>query len=399
MGAEEQNRNEFFSRIIAELSVQSPGGEDLQSKIRRLREELKNAVGHEGTVFGKIRGLVESFREIIPDEKQRYHAAIKALSATSKLSVQEIVKAVNTQAEELKILEKGLVAALPGWREELKAMETRSRQIRDEITQLRDIIGRLENEEKGIISAMASRQKEMGQIEKSVGEIFSDIGAEIAALKKKVEECTTESAAPAPQPVAPPPRPAPVPAEIFPGEPGGGAQASENLVSPPAAQDAGAQKKCPMCGGRMDFNINEKIWMCYSCAYEEAGKDEVPVKNGEKSEVAAPPVAQQDTEWQRRCPMCGGRMNFHANEQVWLCYTCAHEEGRGEARSEKLIEFESSSPSDEESGSDEPIRGSLPSKGQQPAKKKTCPSCRKKMNFYEDERIWRCPYCEYERRI
>ncbi len=379
---------------MAELSVQSPGGEDLQSKIRRLREELKKAIGHEGTIFGRIRGLVESFREIIPDEKQRYHAAIKALSATSKLSAQEIVKAVNSQVEELKILEKSLVSALPSWREELKAMETRSRQIRDEITQLREIIGRLENEEKGIISAMASRQKEMGQIEKAVGEVFTDIGTEITALKKKVEECTAEGAAP--QSVAPP-RQAPALADIFPGAPGGGAPAGD-VAGASAQQDAGLQKKCPMCGGRMDFNIKEKIWMCYSCAYEEEQKDEVPAAGGEKSEIGAP-SPQQDTEWQKKCPMCGGRMNFHANEQVWLCYTCAHEEGRGEAKSEKSIEFESSSPSEEMSDSEEPIKGSLPSKSQQPTKKKTCPSCRKKMNFYEDERIWRCPYCEYERRI
>ncbi len=111
MGAEEKNRNEILSRIAADLFVKTKGGEELSSKIHRLRDEIKKIIESEDTIFGKFHGLVESFREIIPDEKQRYNAAIKALSTTSKVSRQDIAKAVNNQLEELKILEKGLLSA------------------------------------------------------------------------------------------------------------------------------------------------------------------------------------------------------------------------------------------------------------------------------------------------
>ena len=116
MGAEEKNMNEILSQIVADLFVKSKGGEELSSEIHRLRDEIKKVIESEDAIFGKFRGLLESFREIIPEEKQRYNAAIKALSTTSKLSRQEIVKAVNNQLEELKILEKGLMPALPGAR-------------------------------------------------------------------------------------------------------------------------------------------------------------------------------------------------------------------------------------------------------------------------------------------
>lgn len=76
-------------------------------------QRSKKVIEGENTIFGKFRELVESFEEIIPEENQRYHAAIKALSTTSKLSRQEIVKAVNIQLEELKPLEKSLMSALP----------------------------------------------------------------------------------------------------------------------------------------------------------------------------------------------------------------------------------------------------------------------------------------------
>ncbi len=384
--------------------MQSQGGEDLSTKTRRLREEIKKIIESEDAIYGKIRGLVESFREIIPEESQRYHAAVKALSATSKLTRQEIVKGVDNQLEELKILEKGLLSALPGWREELKAMETKARGLRDDIARLRETIGRLESEEKGILSGMAVRQKEMELVEKSVGEVFADIGAVITSVRKKLEESSVESA----------PAPALKTSQKS-GHPGGrtaaGVQTSEVLEPTPPQQDMEWQKKCPMCGGRMDFHLKENKWMCYTCAYEEAKKEtaaEPVLSTGGEKSASLESSSQQDTAQQKKCPMCGGRMDFHANEQVWMCYSCAHEEKGVYANTPDHPPAPASifpEPSTDLSSDEgnEPIRGSIqepsPSKKPQSAKKKTCPSCRKKMNWHEEDRAWRCPYCEYERRI
>jgi DNA repair exonuclease SbcCD ATPase subunit/ribosomal protein S27AE len=268
MGAEEKNMNGILSRVVADLFVKSKEGEELSSKIHRLRDEIKKVIEIENTIFGKFRELVESFREIIPDENQRYNAAIKALSTTSKLSRQEIVKAVNNQLEELKILEKGLMPALPAWRDELKVMEVKSREMRDEISKLREKIERLESEEKEILDDMAAREKDMELVEKAVGKLFSDIGAEIANSRKKVEEFTAESAASQQNPPGIS-SPRDIPGE---GKRGGG-QKSE-ILEP--SGDSEWQKKCPMCGGRMDFYINEDRWQCYACGYEELNKDDVP---------------------------------------------------------------------------------------------------------------------------
>ncbi len=417
MGAEEKNRNEILSRIVADLSVKSKDGEELSAKIHRLRDEIKKVIENEDTMFGKISGLVESFREIIPEEKQRYNAALKALSATSKLSQQEIIKAVNDQLGELKILEKGLLSALPGWRDELKATETKSREMRDEISKLRERIGRLENEEKEILSGMAAREKEMERVEKAVGEIFADIGSDITYTKKRVEEFTAEGTVS---------QPIPSKDSIFPSEKKGGEQKSAIHEPAMPQQDTEYQKKCPMCGGRMDFHLNEKKWMCYSCAYEELEKEKGggEQKSEKKSEIHEPSVSHQDqdTEHQKKCPMCGGRMDFHMLEDLWICYSCAYElkkdevPGKSEKNSVQTNKLEISPTSESIFDLDiptlssreyrepinDPIQGSIP--GSSPhkkpsSKKKTCPSCRKKMNWYEEERAWRCPFCEYERRI
>ena len=263
MNAEEKNRNEILSGLVADLFVKTEGGEELSSKIHRLRDEIKKVIESDDAVFGKFRELMASFEVIIPDEKQRYNVAIQALSTTLKLSRQEIVKAVNNQLEELKILEKGLMPDHSGWRDELKVMEARSRELRDEITKLREKIGRLETEEKGILNGMASREKEMELVVKAVGELFAEIGAEITSIKKRIEEFTAESTAS--QPIWPSDS---VKSGVPRGEKGGIEQKSE-IPESSAPPDPEWQKKCPMCGGRMNFHSKDELWLCYTCAYEE----------------------------------------------------------------------------------------------------------------------------------
>ncbi len=413
MSAEVKNMNEILPRIVADLFEKSKGGEELSSTIHRLREEIKKVIESEDTTFGKFRKLVESFREIIPEEKQRYNAAIQALSTTAKVSRQDIVKAVTNQLEELKILEKGLLGAPSGWRDELPVMEAKSREMRDEISKLREKIGRLESEEKEILKGMAEREKEMALAEKAVGELFTDIAAEITSINKKVQEFIAESATTKPIP----PRDA-IKSDILSEEKGGGEQKSEIRESS-APQDTEWQKKCPMCGSRMNFHINEQMWKCYSCAYEELKEEK---RGGEQKSEIRESSTPQDTEWQKKCPMCGGQMNFHINEQMWKCYSCAFEESKeGEVSDKSEVKREHTNARKTTLASDpifdpspyfavplasltsnesrESTKESSPSNDQSSNKKKNCPVCHKKMQWFKMEKAWRCPFCEYERRI
>jgi hypothetical protein len=395
VGAEENNMNEILSRIVADLFVKSKGGEELSSKIHRLRDEINKVIASEDTIFGKFRGLVESFRDIIPEEKQRYHAAIKALSTTSKLSQQEIVKAVNNQLEELKILEKGLMPALPAWRDELKVMEARSREMRDEISKLREKIGQLESEEKGILTGMAAREKELALAEKAVRELFTDVGVEITSIKKKVEEFTAESTASQPSP----PKDS-IKSDIFPSEKKGGGERKNEIPGSPAPQDTEWQKKCPMCGGRMDFYHQEEIWQCYSCAYEELKKDEVLVDSEEKSEPANAPqpapaskpssdIYEEPTKDEVQDESEEQREPANAPQPA-----PASKPGSG-ASPLRAVHLGSLSSNEDQ----EPRKESSLSINQPSSKKKTCPVCHKKMDWHQTEKTWRCPFCDYERSI
>jgi hypothetical protein len=335
-----------LSEIVADLFAQPAGGEDPSSRIQRLRDEATAVIGGEDTVFGRLRGLLASFREIIPDEKQRYLAALKALSTTSKLGPQEIAKAVNGQLEELKVLEKGLIPTLPGWRDELKAMGARSQQLKGEIVQLRERIAQLENEERAVLTGIAAREKELELAEKTMKALFADIEAEITAVKKKVEEFTTDAPAAQPGPVKEPPK------NGVPGEQKAGIQAA------PPPQDTKFERKCPMCGGRLNLLELEKKWQCYTCAHEEATEDAVQGTSEEKNDPMSASKPEPD-----RSPSFS------------------------EPPASMAGEYQGSK------------KGTSPSDSKPSSRKKTCPVCRKTMFWFPDDHAWRCPSCHYERRI
>jgi DNA repair exonuclease SbcCD ATPase subunit len=270
-----------LSQIVADLFATPTEGKELSAQIQRLGLEIRLVVQSEDTIFGKFRGLLESFREILPDEQQRYQAALQALSTTTKLSRQEIIKALSGQLEELKIIEKNVMPSLTGWRDELSTMEARSQGLKAEMANLHARITQLEGEEKTVQAAMAVRQKDLEGAEKTIRQLLADIGAEISALNKKAEELTAEATAAQPAPPAPKP-PAVQPAQ-------------------PAAQPA--PQKGPV-------------------------KNDVPVKkkDAEKKVEIQPPPPQQDTKFQKKCPMCGGPFHLLELEKIWQCYTCAYEE-------------------------------------------------------------------------
>ncbi len=459
MCAEERNQNVILSQIIADLFASSRNGDDLQAKILLLRGEINKVIDSEDTIFGKFRGLVESFREIIPDEKQRYNAAIKALSTTVKLSRQDIVRAVSNQLAELKVLEKGLMGTSSGWRDDLRVMEAKSREIKDEISRLRERIGQLEIEEKAILNSMATRGKDVDLVSRAVGQLFAEITAEITYINKKVAEVDAESAPS--QPV--PPR-APVKSDVPVQEKVSVEPKSESPV-PSAPQYADLQKKCPLCGGRMVFYSNERMWRCFSCAHEELQEEKgsvepQSVEQGsveqkiEIPEPAAPqyadsqkkcpmcggrmdfyggenkwrcfscafeelkeerrvfeqkieipePIEPQSTEFQKKCSMCGGRMDFYSGENKWICFVCAFEESANGEVQDKEVQDKSEENNKHTrapeftSVSDPVFDPSKPSHHQPPTKKKPCPVCHKKMNWAQEARTWRCPYCHYMRK-
>lgn len=350
-----------ISQIVADLLAQSVEGKDVSSQIQHLGEEIRRIVQRDETIYGKFRRLLESFLAIIPDEQQRYLAALQALSTTAKLNRHEVMKALNGQLEELKIVEQGAMPSLAGWLDTLKAMEARQQAIKSELGQLRERIAQLESENRMLLSLKAAREQNLGQAEKTIRGVFAAIGAEIIAVNRKMAELPAEGAAgqagpPPAQPAPPVAQPAVLPAPVKNAAP---VEKPAEIQAAPAPAETKYQKKCPMCGGSFNLLEFQNLWQCFSCAYEEPASG--AVQGTSESRNAPAPAPDQDPIVERSSPFLGSEGS--------LADDLGGPKGPSELDNQPAI------------------------------KKKTCPACRRKMYWYPNEKAWRCPDCQYERRI
>ena len=338
MGSEEKYKGKGFLNDLLAKAKES-GGFD----VVRLRDEIRKEIETEDKIFGKFLGLVESFQDIISEEKQRYNAAIKALSKTSGVSRQNVLEAADNQLEELKMFEKGVMSALPDFRKDLKAMESKSKEIKSEIAKLREKIGQLQKEEQKILDGMSIRERDMKAVEESVGKIFTEIGSEITGIRKKIEEFAAEKAPP--QPIAPP-----VVESHKLEEEKEGIEEGSKIEWTSEPEETEGVRRCAMCGGQMDFNIQYGMWMCYACGHEEPATDDTEGASELTAAAELAAVAEQ-----KPTPV--------ASEPSAV-----------------------------------PLAAS-PSVKRPLSRKKPCPSCRKQMDWNEEEKTWRCSFCNYERRV
>src|SRR5512143_651462 len=344
--------------------------------MQRVRDEIKKLAEREQTTFGQFLGILESFRTIIPDEKQRYQAAIQALSATVKLSKDGLLNAIGDQLTELASMEKSIMPSIPGQRNQLAGWDTRAEGIRSEISQLRDRIAQLENEEKGIVTYLTARQQELDYVEKSMQQVFATVGSDIIGVKDKILEYTAEAAAAQPPAQAvpeasaqPEPQMPEQPAAEAPPEPKEAAEQAIEIAEPPAL-DPNFQKQCPRCGGVMNFHAIGDGWVCYACAYEESGKGRVE----SDSDRAA--------SYERRVPSDKEHAPDKAQSSpppIWP--------GDSQATSTELPHRKK--PSEDQ-------QSNKSSSAKEWTQKKTCPVCRITMLWYPEDRAWRCRSCSYE---
>ncbi len=341
--------------IIFDLLAKAKEKEGLD--VVRLRNELREKIEAGDKTFGKFRELMESFQDIIPQEKQRYHAAIKALSTTSGISRQNIVESAKNRLEELKIVEKGVLASLTGFNDELKAMESRSNKIKSEIAKLREKIADFEKEEQEILADIEARGRDTKVVEDGVRKVFGDIEAEISDIKEKIEEFTGEKGSSLP--ITTPDS----------GESQKRDDEREGIEIEAAIpqEETKWTKKCPLCGALMNFHTSESMWKCYTCGNEEMKKDDAEGSD-ELSKDEDPPLALEPDASTGPAVAVESTVSFE------------HEL--------TPVAFEPASVSS---------KRSPPAKRPSP-RKKTCPVCRKQMMMREEDKTWTCNFCGYQRR-
>ncbi len=132
------------------------------------------------------------------------------------------------------------------------------------------------------------------------------------------------------------------------------------------------------------------------------GADEILSGSAVEAEIQ-PMSESQDAEGQRKCSVCGGQSMWYESEKIWKCYVCGHEEKEDPGTQGVGGNRAGSAPT--QAKKPEPPRAMTAAAPQeiassqkpQAAKTKTCPICKKNMEWHDMEKSWRCPFCKYQR--
>jgi hypothetical protein len=279
-GSGEERKKSLLSRLTKNLfsevdryletgSFSKPPGRRLSLESGKLTDEIRKEIEREGEPLKKFLELVDSFKDIIPEEDKRFNAALKALGHAAGLVRKDVVGAADRQLEELKKQQEIFSYSVAHRRRELKSMGTKSREIRTQVAELRDRIRRLEEQEKEMLSNMEEGEREIASTEERFGSIVGDLGREIAGIKQRIlehipeaplpgEKTTGEAPRPRKKAVAPAPQAAPAVEDP-----------ARELKRPEEKKASGSARQCPVCNNQMDWYEVEKKWKCFVCAHEE----------------------------------------------------------------------------------------------------------------------------------
>jgi hypothetical protein len=213
--------------------------------------------------------------------------------------MEDVLKAVDEQVEELHNQRKNMAASVAEQKSLVKLKQKKAQELRSQINLLSDSIKRLEQEEKDILISVATGETEIKMIEERLDAVIHLLRKEIEDIKGRL---TSNLAKPAPEPEAGP----------KPGKPVKKASVKEEEE---ALTDAEEEEERPR----------------RKRAREEEEEEENGVTSPLDSALESPmeeetPSDKQKKARQKPCPVCSNQMDWYSYDKKWKCFVCGHEE-------------------------------------------------------------------------
>lgn len=231
----------------------------------QLIEGIRSELEKESGVLRKFLGLVESLRDIVPEEDKRYHAALESLSQTIGVSKEDIVRAADRQLSEFENQKKSFALSLVERRAEMKVLLARANHIRSEASRLQEEINRLEEEEKSILANVKAEEAALRTTEENFAVAVEKLEKEIGETRSRIRRYLLEGAPPPDEPLMR------LHVEDDAETVVGGEEADDfgdTTLRPPAEKASVNTKTCPNCKNQMDWYDFDKKWKCFVCAHE-----------------------------------------------------------------------------------------------------------------------------------
>jgi len=168
--------------------VNSPVGDQSIGDSAGLADRVRADIAGRGQALAQFLALATSFAEIIPEESGRYRAALKALEKTGNVTRKEVLRAANDQLRALGAQREVFAGTVSRKRDELKTRGSGADAIRARIAELQQNIGRLQEEEQGILRDVALEEGKIKAAEEGFSSLLSTMETEIKASQEKIEK-------------------------------------------------------------------------------------------------------------------------------------------------------------------------------------------------------------------
>lgn len=148
-------------------------------------DQLADAISAKGKSYDVFTGMLNDL-SVIPDEKQRFEAALKALARTSGMSVDELIHALDAKAETLKAESDEFSGVLEDKHKTIQGLTAEITAIDQKIAEIEAEKQRLLGEKKGIEANQQELQEKASKAETDFGNAIKKIQAELREARAKI---------------------------------------------------------------------------------------------------------------------------------------------------------------------------------------------------------------------
>jgi DNA repair exonuclease SbcCD ATPase subunit len=259
--------------VLNRRAVNDPGGAEnmeqpLSLESSRFLESIRAEIKKAGGELQKFLSLVESLREIIPDEAKRYEAASKALQESAGITRDAILAAAENQLSALGNQKKRIAQSVTAPDAVNNPLASKLEETRTRISEFKGALRKLQDEEKEILASLASEEKKGKTAEKGLDSLIRSIEEEIGEIRDKVLCYLIQGGSLSIVPESEPLENMHAAGEHTDAEPEADLISPMSVEPPADAKDAGV-RPCPSCQNRMDWYEVDGKWKCFVCAHEE----------------------------------------------------------------------------------------------------------------------------------
>jgi hypothetical protein len=152
----------------------------------QIYETLQEAIGEKGSAFTKFMEMLKTFEDVIGDELTRYKSAMKAVNKTGGITLEQILKAIETRVSALQAEREKFNSTLTERGSNIDSMTAELKAKEDDIIRHQAEIDRLKKEQDKIKGNVAKEKARIEEVRANFDVTVNALEEEHTQAKEKI---------------------------------------------------------------------------------------------------------------------------------------------------------------------------------------------------------------------